>query len=361
VPADDPTVTFDKCAWQICEYEMSHTSPPDDEALRGERQRLLVALRFHGREALNYGVQHRFPDFNELEKRILAVLKACKNLQNRSLEWTPSRPECYSFSGSPPYDFEAARLKAANAWRSQTCADLVGKVQEVMQALAHVWLAIEPFSGPTLLASLDKAETGKGGEQPLDKEELQNCDARAGTGNNEDDDDSADTPEVTESATVEDHQDASNDDTASQHNQYLAKYAIGTHDGKEWHLYRVIDRHLRQWKRLVLRRGIQSDLVNLFLKGGGSVEVSVAQRTLWKNRYAEGQRRQLRALLKSEITAIRNVIRDAAGLEYAKVIGHCKGQPATYLMEVQIGYASLLDTQRAGDDPAWKITQAPEA
>jgi len=145
---------------------MSHTSPPDGEALRGERQRLYVALRLHGGEALKYGVQHGFPDFTELAKRILAVVKSCQNIQNRSLEWTPSKPECYSFSGSPPYDLDAARLKAANAWRSQTCTNLVGQVQEAMEALAHVWIAIGPHSGPGPLASLNKPEKGKGGNEP---------------------------------------------------------------------------------------------------------------------------------------------------------------------------------------------------
>jgi hypothetical protein len=158
VAADDPAVAFRECALQLCEWEMANPLPADPDAMFSRRRAIMDALRLRAGEALHCGTRRGGAQwFRELDSHLRAVLDACVGLQRRPLEYTPPTPEGYAFSGPPPYDFDAARARAANVWRLQTCGQLVGQVHEALQRLTHVWIAI----GEPAESSTDNAGSGQ--------------------------------------------------------------------------------------------------------------------------------------------------------------------------------------------------------
>src|ERR1017187_1225501 len=104
MPSFDPPRAFEECARQIWHFELANISPNHTDDIRQERRKLLVALQEAAPPALQFGVKRGFPDFNELEKRILAVQSTCQALQRRQMNWFPGPRDPIMLPGEPPCD-----------------------------------------------------------------------------------------------------------------------------------------------------------------------------------------------------------------------------------------------------------------
>jgi len=161
----NPTHAFDECARQLYELELANSTPKDIQDLLFKRRKIKIRLTLDATKAWQYGVASQFPDLKWLEERIAAVLKACEDLQNRSLNWVPRVLESYAFSGDKPFDYEKVKKDAADNWREKICCNLVGKVQEALSKLGNLWAGIDRQAPSIEKMQLEKTVELK---QPVD-------------------------------------------------------------------------------------------------------------------------------------------------------------------------------------------------
>ena len=111
---------FEECAQKICQYEDAKANAgesSDASRLKDERRKQLRALKDAVGPALRYGITHGFRDFKELEKRLQAVINACRALQKREIDLSNDRVQC---------------------------GQLIRTVNDALSSLRNIWLAISP-------------------------------------------------------------------------------------------------------------------------------------------------------------------------------------------------------------------------
>jgi hypothetical protein len=135
-------------------------------------------------------------------------------------------------------------------------------------------------------------------------------------------------------------------------------WALGVENRSRWHLFRKAGKEWRQKKKVKVTRGKQHDLLSIMAKEEGFLPLGDAIK-LWLQTPSSTDKARIRKLLKPQVSRIAGLIRGAIDItdKTKKPLAWDKAR-AGWVAQIEIGYAVVEDTPRAGSGDRLRFRKA---